>query len=201
MLTAWHPSDHTHGVFVSSSTYSPIPELNRLKEFEESVYPESFSDGFELFEYGHLSPLGPNPPTELRDRLIPFAQANHSGSFYALWKRDDRADLATVPVIFCGDEGDLYIAAGSMREFFRQLAVYDADVADDVPARDAYVSWLERTLELTPVEDPAAHYDAVLLEHGRAFCDWWLTFDDEDSIIADLLDELTDLEDSQGARG
>ncbi|PUB27906.1 hypothetical protein C8K30_104358 [Promicromonospora sp. AC04] len=186
---------------MSSSTYSPIPELNRLKEFEENVYPEAFSDGFELFEYGDVSSLGSDAPTEMRDGLIPFAQANHSGSFYALWRREDRADLATVPVIFCGDEGDLYIAAGNMREFFRLLAVDDADDADDVPARDAYISWLERTFGLTPVEDPAALYDAVLLEHGRAFCDWWLTFDDEDSIIEDLLDELTDLEDAQGARG
>lgn len=186
---------------MSYSAYSPVPELNQLKEFEVSADQVPFSDGFELFEYGRLSALGRNPPAELRDRLVPFAQADHSGSFYALWRRDDRADLATVPVIFCGDEGDLHIAAGSLREFFRLLAVDDADNADDVPARDAYVSWLERTFGLTPAEDPAALYDTTLLEHGRAFCDWWLTFDDEDSIIADLLDELTDLEESQAARG
>lgn len=97
-------------------------------------------------------------------------------------------------MIFCGDEGDLFIAARSLRELFCLLAVDDADDPDDVPTRDAYVSWLKDTFELAPAEDPAALYHATLLEYGRAFCDWWLTFDDEDSIIADLLDELEDLE-------
>jgi hypothetical protein len=193
-LTASHPSDRHPRRFVSSSAYSPIPELNRLKEFEEPMDGEPFSDGFELFEYGNVSPLGPEPPAELRDRLIPFAQANHSGSFYALWKCDDRADLATLPVIFCGDEGELFIAARNLCELFCLLAVDDANDADAVPARDAYVSWLKHTFELAPAEDPGALYDATLLEYGRAFCDWWLTFEDEDSIIADLLDELEDLE-------
>ncbi|MBL1118420.1 hypothetical protein JK364_39555 [Streptomyces sp. 110] len=179
---------------MSNSAYSLIPELNLLKEFEERMGREPFSDGFELFEYGRVSALGRNPPAEMRDRLIPFAQANHSGSFYALWKCDDRADLATLPVIFCGDEGDLFIAARSLRELFGLLAVDDASDADDVPSRDAYVRWLKHTFELVPAEDPAALYDATLLEYGRAFCDWWLTFEDEDSIIADLLDELEDLE-------
>ncbi|BDM69570.1 hypothetical protein HEK616_30570 [Streptomyces nigrescens] len=179
---------------MSTSAYSPIPELNRLKEFEEHVEGKSFSDGFELFAYGRVSALGPNPPAEMRARLIPFAQATHSGSFYALWKCDDRTDLAALPVIFCGDEGDLFIAARSLRELFRLLAVDDADDADDVPARDAYVRWLKHTFDLTPAGDPGAEYDAALSEYGRAFCDWWLTFDDEDSIISDLLEEVEDVE-------
>ncbi|MFD8542406.1 hypothetical protein [Streptomyces sp. NPDC059649] len=181
---------------MSSSAYSPIPELNRLKEFEERVEGEPFSDGFELFPYGRVASLGPNPPAEMRARLIPFAQATHSGSFYALWTCDDRADLATLPVIFCGDEGDLFIAARNVRELFRLLAADDADDPDDVPARDAYVSWLKDTFDLTPAEDPGAVYDAALSEYGRAFCDWWLTFDDEDGIIADLLEEVAEGEDS-----
>ncbi|MFI6764791.1 hypothetical protein [Streptomyces sp. NPDC050355] len=177
-----------------SSAYSPVPELNLLKELEDSLDGEAFSDGFELFEYGRVSPLGPEPPAELRDRLIPFAQATASGSFYALWKRDDEVDLATLPVIFCGDEGDLFIAARDLRELFRLLAVEDEDGDECAPARQAYVGWLKRTFGLTPAEDPDAIYRAALAEYGRAFADWWLTFDDEDSIVADLLEELEELE-------
>ncbi|MFD1544535.1 hypothetical protein [Nonomuraea guangzhouensis] len=92
-------------------------------------------------------------------------------------------------VIFCGDEGDLYIAARDLPELFRLLAAED----EDEPAHGAHVAWLERTFGLTPAEDPDAVYQAALVEYGRAFADWWLTFDDEDSIIADLLDELEDL--------
>jgi hypothetical protein len=180
---------------VSGSGYSPIPELNRLKEFQERMDGKPFPDGFALFEYGDLSHLGAEPPAPLRDRFIPFAQADHSGSFYALWKCDDRADLAALPVVFCGDEGDLHLAARSLRELFCLLAVDGADDADDVPARGAYVRWLADTFDSAPAEDAAAVYDATLLEYGRAFCDWLLTFEDEDSIIADLLSELEDLED------
>lgn len=185
---------------MSGSPYSPLPELNRLKEFEEHVEGEPFSDGFALFTYGRISALGPNPPAEMRARLIPFAQATHSGSFYALWKCDDRADLATLPVIFCGDEGDLFIAARSVHELLCLLAADDADNADDVPARDAYVGWLKHTFDLTPAEDPGAVYHAALVEYGRALCDWWLTFDDEDSLIADLLEEVEEMEETEASR-
>ncbi|MEO3874160.1 hypothetical protein ABGB18_35615 [Nonomuraea sp. B12E4] len=112
--------------------------------------------------------------------------ATASGSFYALWKHDSGTDLARLPVIFCGDDGELYIAARDLPELLRLLAAED----EGEPAHGAYVAWLRRTLGLTPVEDPAAIYQAALVEYGRAFADWWLTFDDEDSIIADLLDEL-----------
>ncbi|MFC4014431.1 hypothetical protein ACFOY2_44920 [Nonomuraea purpurea] len=169
-----------------SAIFSPIPELNLLKEFEDSLDGEPYSYGFELFEYGCVSPLGPEPPAELRDRLIPFAQATASGSFYALWKRDGGTDLARLPVIFCGDEGELYIEARDLPELFRLLAAKD----EGEPAHGAYVAWLKRTFGLAPAERPAAIYDAALVEYGRAFADWWLTFEDEDSIIADLLDEL-----------
>lgn len=53
---------------MNSSAHSPVPELNLLKEFEERMDWEPFSDGFELFEYGNVSPLGPTPPAEMRDR-------------------------------------------------------------------------------------------------------------------------------------
>ncbi len=70
------------------ATFSPIPELNLLKEFEDSLDGEPYSRGFELFEYGRVSALGAEPSAEMRDHLIPFAQATASGSFYALWKYD-----------------------------------------------------------------------------------------------------------------
>ncbi|WP_336205272.1 hypothetical protein [Nonomuraea sp. LPB2021202275-12-8] len=77
--------------------------------------------------YGRVSVLGPEPPAETRDQLIPFAQATASGSFYALWKRDGGTDLARLPVIFCGDEGELYMAARDLLELFRLRAAEDED--------------------------------------------------------------------------
>ncbi|GHG99421.1 hypothetical protein GCM10018780_26100 [Streptomyces lanatus] len=88
----------------------------------------------------------PTPELNLLDRLIPFAYATHSGSFYALWRCDDRTDLATLPVIFFGDEGDLYVEAANLRELLRTRA-------------------LEQNFALTPLDNPDAPDD--LLDHVR----------------------------------
>ncbi|MES4904739.1 MULTISPECIES: hypothetical protein [unclassified Streptomyces] len=48
--------------------------------------------------------------------LIPFADATGSGSVYALWRCDDRADLTDLPVVFLGDEGDVCSTAQSVKE-------------------------------------------------------------------------------------
>ncbi|WP_017591567.1 hypothetical protein [Nocardiopsis potens] len=98
--------------------YSPVRELNLLKELEESLGNFRIADGFEMMrEYGDDSGLragGPSDP-EFLSRLIPFAQANGSGSFYALWRCDDREDLASLPVVIFGDEGGQGVAACDLR--------------------------------------------------------------------------------------
>ncbi|MFE8973462.1 hypothetical protein ACFYM7_08500 [Streptomyces cyaneofuscatus] len=80
--------------------HPPIPLLERLREFDGSV-DDFYASGFELLPSGEDD--GGYP--QLSDRIRPFAQANGSGSTYAIWLRDDRADLATLPVLFLGDEG------------------------------------------------------------------------------------------------
>ncbi|MCZ1013123.1 hypothetical protein [Streptomyces noursei] len=47
--------------------------------------------------------------------------ANASGSRYALWRVDDRAELATLPVVVFGDEGGIGLVARNLRELFQQL--------------------------------------------------------------------------------
>ncbi|MEI5033510.1 hypothetical protein RB201_13855 [Streptomyces sp. S1A(2023)] len=70
--------------------YAPIPALNLLKEFEDGV-DASFAPGFELTAFGEDDGGYPR----LSDRIRPFARATGSGSTYAIWLLDDRADLAT----------------------------------------------------------------------------------------------------------
>ncbi|WP_406258418.1 hypothetical protein OIA45_01705 [Streptomyces chartreusis] len=66
--------------------YSPVAELNLLKEFQDGVGYENYADGFGLSEYGDMSGLvaGWSDDPEFTGRLIPFAQATGGGSFYAL---------------------------------------------------------------------------------------------------------------------
>lgn len=173
-----------------SDEYSPIPELNLLKRFEDEV-PCFNLAGFELREYddkraldGWLHPDQPNKQ-EFFDRLIPFANASASGSIYALWRCDDRADLATLPVIFFGDEGDIDVYARDLREFFQLLTVVDEDDLedadeDDLNDRQAYLDWLDQTFGLAPPEDEDALLNAAGEEYGRRFAEWMLNFTTED---------------------
>lgn len=175
-----------------SDAYSPIPELNLLKEFYDQQ--PALSDGFEMYAYGqpddvfvHWLDMSGSQDPELAGhlaRLVPFAQASGSGSVYALWRCDDRDDLGTLPVIRFGDEGDLDVVACGLRDLFRLLAVddewYMLDDGEDDEERSIdhadYLVWLRRTFGLTRPDDPRAIIDAATAEYGHRFADWLRQF-------------------------
>ncbi|MEV0696432.1 hypothetical protein AB0I53_00725 [Saccharopolyspora sp. NPDC050389] len=163
-----------------SSTYSPVPELNLLKAFDDKT-DESYAHWAWMDEFGELEFLRDTP--ELMHGLLGFASANGSGSLYALWKRDDRADLATLPVVLLGDEGGSHIVARNVREFLQLLGVLEADLAcdeecvferdeDEVPAQAEYLAWLEENFGLTPPEDAWDIIGEAQEELGEEFADW-----------------------------
>lgn len=151
-----------------SEAYSPIPELNLLKEFDDRIGPVYYSDGFELREYGADAGLHTwSEDPDFLSPFIPFAQANGSGSNYALWRCDDRTDLATLPVVFVGDEGDLYVIARNLRELFQLLAIdrepFDdfgflgsGEVAEHSDGHHEFLTWLLQNFGLEPPADVKA---------------------------------------------
>lgn len=155
-----------------SEAYSPIPELNLLKEFQDRIGPVYFSEGFELHEHGRDAGLHTwSEDPDFLNSFIPFAQANGSGSDYALWRCDDRTDLATLPVVFVGDDGDLYVIARSLTELFQLLAVDSEPFSDTgflAPESTeehsdghlAYLTWLDQHFGLGPPEDLDALWTA-----------------------------------------
>ncbi|MCX4666926.1 hypothetical protein OG453_09645 [Streptomyces sp. NBC_01381] len=182
-------------------TYSLIPELNLLKEFDESPAGRyGFADGFEFYTYdrrdaGLVEWLGLDQEKPFLDRLIPFAQATGSGSFYALWRCDDREDLATLPVVFFGDEGDLDVVARGLRELFQLLALDDEwylhkdEEEDEEPSagHEEYLAWLERHFGLAAPEDADVILEAAGDEYGARFLRWLIPHVPED--IAETLRE------------
>ncbi|WBB57994.1 hypothetical protein O7599_20230 [Streptomyces sp. WMMC500] len=185
-----------------TDAYAPVSELNLLKEFSDGPGDAYFSDGFEFYEYnrpdaGLVEWLSLEKREEEArghlNRLTPFARATGSGSFYALWHCDDRTDLATLPVIRFGDEGDLDIIEG-LRNLFRLLAIDDewfipwdeereADPDEEhSPGHEAYVVWLKETFGLTPPTD--AETDEILgsgrKKYGARFVDWLEEFGSEE---------------------
>jgi hypothetical protein len=165
-----------------SEAYSPVPELNLLREFGDRIGPVHYSEGFELCEYGVEAGLHTwSEHPEFLSRFIPFAQANHSGSHYALWRCDDRADLATLPVVFVGDEGDLCVIARDLTELFRLLAIdsepvsqgfLDFDSAEEhSEGHREFLIWLDQKFGLGPPEDPGALWNARK-KHDDRFRAW-----------------------------
>ena len=169
------------------TTYSPVEELNLLKEFQDRVGYENFARGFGLTEYGDVSGLvaGWSDDPACTGRLIPFAQATGGGSFYALWRVDDRDDHATLPVVVFGDEGGEHVVARHVRELF-QLLGFDEEISvehdnayfyrdEDEPhadCHDEYVTWLDRHFGLPVAKDPDAVLAAAQAEFGGRFADW-----------------------------
>ncbi|MFB9196790.1 hypothetical protein ACFFWA_27815 [Actinomadura verrucosospora] len=176
------------------SAYSPVPELNLLSELEKSLGGEFISDGFEMLEFGEPQHDSWSDAPEFVEAFLPFAAATGSGSFYALWRVDDRADLAALPIAAFGDEGGIHLTARDLRDLFRQLAsdrplsvdwgdAYFAEYEgyhrerDGAPeAHAAYVAWLKQHFGLDPVSDPNDLIKAARDEFGARFETWLKPF-------------------------
>lgn len=169
--------------------YSPVPELNRLKELEEQLDGEYISDGFELVEFGEPRHDGWSDAPEFVDAFVPFAYANSSGSLYAFWGMDDRTDLASLPIVVFGDEGGIHLTALNLRDLLRQLACDRPFSVDWAAARfeeyegdhrerggqgphKIYLVWLKQHFGLTPPADPNDLVEAAAGELGHQFTTW-----------------------------
>jgi hypothetical protein len=104
---------------------------------------------------------------------------------YALWRVDDRSDLATLPVVVFGDEGGQHVVARNLRELF-QLLGYDSEIHVDWDEayfyrdhgqehRDGhaeYVGWLDQNFGLSPANHPDQIVSAARDELGERFAAW-----------------------------
>lgn len=167
-----------------TSAYSPVAELNALHEFQAEAGYENYADGFGLDDWNDTSGLeaGWSKDPEFLAALVPFARATGGGSFYALWRIDDRADAATLPVVVFGDEGGQHVVARDLRELL-QILTFDAEPSidwdrvyfyrgEDDEHRDAhqdYVAWLAEHFQLSPVTDADAVVAAAQAEFGARF--------------------------------
>ena len=123
------------------------------------------------------------------DCLVPFAQATGTGSCYALWRIDERADLATLPVVVFSDDGDEAVIARNLRELLQLITIdiepliesgyactYYRDKAWEHQRYHAeYIAWLDEHFGLSPIDDLDAAIGlaaAAHSEHGDRFANW-----------------------------
>jgi hypothetical protein len=170
------------------TSYSPVPELNLLKELQDRLGFENYAEGFGLTDYNDNAGLaaGWSKDSSFLARLVSFAQANGTGSIYALWRIDDRTDLATLPVVVFGDEGGQHVVARDLRELLQLLALdavmsvdwesasfsFGPEDEEHCEGHAEYVAWLLRNFDLTTAEDHDALVTAAQREFGERFADW-----------------------------
>lgn len=100
--------------------------LSSLIDFENSITDRSYySEGFELATRDEFD-SGMRNFSVYRSffkSMVPFAQANHSGSFYAFWNPEQQSDLSNAPIVVFGDEGGVLIVGNNINELMQILTL------------------------------------------------------------------------------
>jgi hypothetical protein len=172
--------------------YAVPPELAKLFAFQQGVRTfEGYSKGFWLTENdkGGLKSWSEDPA--FLSRLLPFAQADGKGSFYALWAQEASENSSTFPVLAFGGEGGAGVVAENVIGLLRLIAFDTEPMVDgtiffdkdeDDPSHSEqhgdYVAWLAE-LGIEPVEDPESLIDAARAKHQAAFEAWFGQYYDE----------------------
>lgn len=104
-------------------------ELLEINKFESNLshIHEYYAEGFELeidSEEFMLKTYSEN--SAFLNKLIVFAQANTSGSKYALWINNENNSNSQLPVVIFGDEGGYHVVAGNIKELI-QILLYDTE--------------------------------------------------------------------------
>lgn len=166
---------------------SQLPvELEKLIEFQnERSGFEEYAQGFGLLidDKSGISSWSGDPA--FLEQILPFAQANGSGSIYAFWRHGSE-EVSNYPVLVFGDEGGVHVVAGNFREFLKLLA-YDTEISvdfdeayfykdedDDEESEDhqAYLDWLKEHVHLE-AEDPDRVIAAAQEKYKPDFDTWF----------------------------
>jgi hypothetical protein len=167
-------------------------ELARLIEFDEGqvgFYSQSFEIDCSSYLDGAMLKTYSEEP-EFIAGFREFAQADGTGSTYAIWCAHGAAGDA--PVVAFGSEGGVQLVAQNMCDFLRILTLdtepmiswkkityYKSD--SDKPSKGAadYAKWLQKTFHLKPVADAAEVGQIVEKARNqfeKPFRDWMKRF-------------------------
>jgi hypothetical protein len=165
---------------------NPVPEaLARLWDFQDDTGFESYCEGFGLIpddKSGLENGWSDNPA--FLEKLMPFAQANAGGSFYALWQYDDAVALDELPVVLFGDEGGEFVVAENINAFLRLLTLdtepmtyqeasyYKGEDDDATEYSGEYRNWLKKHFDLDAIEEESTILAPAREKYQARFDEW-----------------------------
>lgn len=167
--------------------------LLQLLDFDTHVASRSyFAPGFEFKSPGPKFLLETFSKDErFLNHLHEFAQADASGSMYALWQQEGTNDPEHSPIAVFGSEGGYHIVADNAREWLELLAAdaepmcswehvsYYRDPAEEAsPLHAEYREWLRTNFAIERVRAANEIVSTAQKKHQQAFAEWMKNFVD-----------------------
>ncbi|MDJ1497473.1 hypothetical protein QNI19_31330 [Cytophagaceae bacterium DM2B3-1] len=169
----------------------PVPDtLVQLLTFQDTI-PEGafYAEGFQLCLLQNEGIRSYSEDEEFLCSLIEFAQADWTGSTYALWINESTKSLEEMPIVVFGSEGGYHVVAQNLVELVRLLTLdteplvdwekvsYYKDESDCISSSFAheYQEWVLSTFQLNPIETTDEADDSIKQAQGLyqdAFHNW-----------------------------
>ncbi|WP_316801821.1 hypothetical protein [Pedobacter nototheniae] len=168
---------------------SEIPtELEKLIYFQNNISSYgNYSQGFAVLLDDKSGLKSWNDDENFLNHLLPFAQANGSGSFYAIWDDGTNKPLNQMPVVVFGDEGGVHIVAENFLQLLH-LITYDTEIwvdleetyffrnEEDYEESDdlsEYLRWMKGDYHLDQIEQPDEIIKTAQEKHKENFDAWF----------------------------
>lgn len=165
-------------------------ELEKLIEFQTHISAaEFYSQGFAVMvdDKSGLKSWSEDPA--FLDQLFPFAQANGTGSFYAIWNDGTAKPINEMPVVVFGDEGGTHVVAENILQLIH-LITFDKEISveleqayfykdtDDVESRDLnkFLKWLKENYGLNPTQNPDEIITSAQKKYKQPFDKWFAQY-------------------------
>ena len=161
-------------------------ELENLIHFQTTQSDKiEYSDGFCVRIDNKIGlKSGWSKNNDFLNKLLPFARANYSGSFYALWINDNSKPLNQLPVVVFGDEGGEHIIAENILQLLH-LITFDTEIRVDEYCvtfkkrrkktsenLGKYLEWLKDNYNLDKIEKPETTVKNAQVKYKNNFEEW-----------------------------
>ncbi|KGE13448.1 hypothetical protein [Sphingobacterium deserti] len=120
-------------------------------------------------------------------QLYSFAQANGSGSFYAIWNDGTAKPMSEMPIVVFGDEGGVHIVAENFVQLLH-LLTFDTEIHVDFDGvyfykdeedyeesedLEEFLDWVKENYGLDQIEEPDELMEAAQSKYQAVFEDWF----------------------------
>lgn len=152
--------------YIQNTIGSPIPlSLFELLAFQNSLEPaSSYSDGFEVLVDAIFELDDWSRDQNFQQHLLPIAQADYWGAFYAIWTYR-QVNIEDAPVVVFDHDGNYYVVAKNFATLLQLISLdtepmIDSDGIyfckdeanyDPSPYNKNYKKWLKEYCHLSPI--------------------------------------------------